>query len=166
MIPGLPLAAPPHHSTRPASGPESVSTILKSAGITQRRLNKLHAIAQIHQQRNDHKREKAYSARPFVLCGIPVRRPAKSSLEYSRQNGRFRLRVIGHPDYGLPTVRADCTCALLAFWMGRNLPSLPPAAGSAIRSSQETAHSRRRHAHSARAGAWYPQYPARVDRLG
>jgi len=37
-----------------------------------------------------------------VLCGIPVRRPHKHSLEYSHQNGRFRLRVIGHPDYGLP----------------------------------------------------------------
>ena len=33
---------------------------------------------------------------------------------------------------GIPTVRADCTCAPLAFGMGRNLPSLPPAAGSAI----------------------------------
>lgn len=31
-----------------------------------------------------------------------LRRPAKHSLEYSRQNGRFRLRVIGHPDCGLP----------------------------------------------------------------
>jgi hypothetical protein len=37
-----------------------------------------------------------------VLCGIPIRRPAKRTLEYSRQNGRFRLRVLGHPDYGLP----------------------------------------------------------------
>ena len=33
---------------------------------------------------------------------------------------------------GIPTVRADCTCARLAFGMGRNLSSLPPAAGSAI----------------------------------
>ena len=33
---------------------------------------------------------------------------------------------------GIPTVRADCTCAPLAFWMGRNLPSLPPVAWSAI----------------------------------
>jgi len=41
-------------------------------------------------------------ARPFVLCGIPVRRPHHHILEYSRRNGRFRLRVIGHPDFGLP----------------------------------------------------------------
>jgi RNA-directed DNA polymerase len=33
---------------------------------------------------------------------------------------------------GIPTVSADCTCAPLAFGMGRNLPSLPPAARSAI----------------------------------
>jgi RNA-directed DNA polymerase len=33
---------------------------------------------------------------------------------------------------GIPTVRADCTCAPLPFGMGRNLPSLPLAARSAI----------------------------------
>ena len=49
-----------------------------------------------------------------------------------------RRKEIRKPDgggvrkLGIPTVRADCTCARLAFGMGRNLPSLPPAAGSAI----------------------------------
>ena len=33
---------------------------------------------------------------------------------------------------GIPTVRADCTCSQFAFGMGRDLPSLPPAAWSAI----------------------------------
>jgi RNA-directed DNA polymerase len=32
---------------------------------------------------------------------------------------------------GIPTVRADCTRAPLAFGMGRNISSLPPAASSA-----------------------------------
>lgn len=77
-----------------------VSTVLASAGITKRRIKKLDAIARA---REPHcRQERAYYSRPFVLCGIPVRRPAKSSLEYSRRNGRFTLRVIGHPDYGLP----------------------------------------------------------------
>jgi hypothetical protein len=102
MIRGLPILTHPHSGERPATELEPVSTVLKPAGITRRRLRKLDAIAQIHEQRRDHKPEKAYSARPFVLCGIPVRRPAKHTLEYSRQNGRFRLRVIGHPDHGLP----------------------------------------------------------------
>ncbi|HTG61414.1 MAG TPA: hypothetical protein VMG63_18640, partial [Terriglobia bacterium] len=33
---------------------------------------------------------------------------------------------------GIPTDRADCTCAPLAFGMGRNISFLPPAAWSAI----------------------------------
>lgn len=97
------LLTPPGRIPEPAaSGFQSVHAILKSTGITRRRLNKLEAIAQVHERTRDRKAERAYSARPFVLCGIPVRRPSKHTLEYSRQNGRFRLRVIGHPDYGLP----------------------------------------------------------------
>jgi len=70
-------------------------------GITKRKIRKLDAIARANHPEG-HKAQRAYSAQPFVLCGIPVRRPHKHSLEYSRLNGRFRLRVIGHPDYGLP----------------------------------------------------------------
>ncbi|HTV54810.1 MAG TPA: replication protein RepA [Terriglobia bacterium] len=101
MIPSLPdLILRPGECS--ASELQPLTAVLKSAGLTRRRLKKLDAIVQVREQRRDRKPEKAYSARPFVLCGIPVRRPAKHALEYSRQNGRFRLRVIGHPDYGLP----------------------------------------------------------------
>jgi len=70
-------------------------------GITKRKVRKLDAIARANHP-DCRKAQRAHSARPFVLCGIPVRRPHKHSLEYSRQNGKCRLRVIGHPDYGLP----------------------------------------------------------------
>ena len=49
-----------------------------------------------------------------------------------------RRKEIDKPDgggvrkLGIPTVRADCTCVPVAFGMGRNLSSLPPAARSAI----------------------------------
>lgn len=102
MIPSLTTSLPGQPPENSPAGLESVSSLLKSTGITRRRLKKLDAIVQIHERRREQKTEKAYSARPFVLCGIPVRRPGKHILEYSRQNGRFRLRVIGHPDYGLP----------------------------------------------------------------
>jgi plasmid replication initiation protein len=101
MIPSL-LNLIPHPGERSANELQPLTAVLKSAGITRRRLKKLNAIAQVHEQRRDHKPEKAHSARPFVLCGIPVRRPAKHTLQYSRQNGRFRLRVIADPNYGLP----------------------------------------------------------------
>jgi hypothetical protein len=95
--PSAPYPSSPR-STSP--GPSTVGSTLSSLGITKRKLKKLDAIATI--QHTKYRRQCAYSARPFVLCGIPVRRPQKHSLEYSRQNGKFRLRVIGHPDYGLP----------------------------------------------------------------
>jgi hypothetical protein len=43
-----------------------------------------------------------YSSRPFVLCGLPVKRPVSGSLLHERRNGQFVLQVTGHPSYGLP----------------------------------------------------------------
>lgn len=94
--------SPAYSEKQRPDGLEPIQSLLRSAGLTRRRIRKLDAINQIRQGQRGNKTEKAYSARPFVLCGIPVRRPAKHTLEYCRQNGRFRLRVIGHPDYGLP----------------------------------------------------------------
>ena len=83
-----------------SAAPLPVASALAAIGITKRRIKKLDAIVQAREPQRCKRR--AYSARPFVLCGIPVRRPPHHTLEYSRQNGRFHLRVIGHPDYGLP----------------------------------------------------------------
>ncbi|MGH9400803.1 MAG: replication protein RepA [Terriglobia bacterium] len=102
MIPNFPITLPAHPTERHFDGMESITGILKSTGITRRRLKRLEAIARLHEPRRSLKTERAFSARPFVLCGIPIRRPPNHTLEYSRQNGKFRLRVIGHPDYGLP----------------------------------------------------------------
>ncbi len=95
----VPLTNPHGHPDSSIAVP--VGTVLSGIGITKRKIRKLDAIAQVHSS-DGRQNPRAFSARPFVLCGIPVRRPHKHSLEYSRQNGRFRLRVIGHPDYGLP----------------------------------------------------------------
>jgi hypothetical protein len=44
----------------------------------------------------------AYHTRPFVLCGIPLRRPPAEELVHRRQNGKFFLEIIAHPRFGLP----------------------------------------------------------------
>jgi hypothetical protein len=109
-----------------------VESILPQIGILKQTVKKLEAIHMVREQRENGKQEIAYHARPFVLCGLPLRRPPAGELVHRRQNGKFFLEVVAHPRFGLPTVRADCTCAPLAFGMGRNLSSLPPAARSAI----------------------------------
>ena len=43
-----------------------------------------------------------FASRPFVLCGLPIKRPTKGSLMHERRNGQFVLQVIGHPNYGVP----------------------------------------------------------------
>ena len=77
-----------------SASPVPVGSVLSQFRVTKRKLKKLDAIA-IAKDPLRHS-QRAYSARPFVLCGIPVRRPHHHTLEYSHRNGRFRLRVIGH----------------------------------------------------------------------
>lgn len=43
-----------------------------------------------------------FASRPFVLCGLPVKRPSAGALLHERRNGKFVLQVTGHPKYGLP----------------------------------------------------------------
>jgi hypothetical protein len=43
-----------------------------------------------------------FASRPFVLCGLPIKRPPAGTLLHERRNGRFILQITGHPEYGLP----------------------------------------------------------------
>ena len=109
-----------------------VGSILPTIGVTSRRLKRLNSVVLVREQREQRKQEVAFNARPFVLCGLPLRPLPNNQLVYKRRNGNFFLQIVAHPDYGLPTVRADCTCSQFALGMGRNSSSLPPAAGSAL----------------------------------
>jgi len=135
----LRVLLPPAVGQAPTRGPAPglsgfvpARSILPSISITQQRLKQLDMIQLVRELRDNGKQELAYHTRPFVLCGIPLRRPPPGELVHRRQNGKFFLEIVAHPRFGLPTVRADCTCSQFAFGMGRDLPSLPPAAWSAI----------------------------------
>jgi hypothetical protein len=79
-----------------------LNSILPEIGVTKRTLKKLEAIQMVREQRDHHKQAIAYHARPFVLCGLPLRQPPADQLIYTRRNGRFLLEITAHPRSGLP----------------------------------------------------------------
>ncbi len=44
----------------------------------------------------------AFGARPFILCGLPIRPLPAGVTVYRRQNGKFSLEITGHPEWGVP----------------------------------------------------------------
>jgi hypothetical protein len=63
---------------------------------------RLRQVEVLHHQQEDGTQELIFSSRPFVLCGLPLRRPAKGTLLHTRRNGKFVLQVQAHPAFGLP----------------------------------------------------------------
>jgi hypothetical protein len=97
------LSSPPYRSsTVPDSPLESAAEILPRLGITKRRLKQVESICLVREQRASGRQELAFNARPFVLCGIPLRPLPKGQLVYKRRNGKFFLHVVAHPDFGVP----------------------------------------------------------------
>lgn len=80
----------------------SLQSILPSFGLTKRKLKTLDAIQMVREERAQAKQQLAFNARPFVLCGIPLRRPPQNEISYTRRNGRFSLSIVAHPQFGLP----------------------------------------------------------------
>ena len=70
--------------------------------ISKHRLRQVEGIELVRTNRDQGKQALCFSSRPFVLCGLPVRRLPDGQLLYERRNGQFVLQVTGHPDFGVP----------------------------------------------------------------
>lgn len=70
--------------------------------VSKQKQKRIDSIELVRQARETNRQEVAYNSRPFVLCGLPIRRPPPGNLRHTRRNGLFRLEVTGHPEYGLP----------------------------------------------------------------
>jgi hypothetical protein len=84
---------------------ESASTILDPDHrplAVKRRLRRVESIECVRLRRQSASQNLGFSSRPFVLCGLPVKRPPAGCLVHERRNGQFVLLVTGHPRYGLP----------------------------------------------------------------
>ena len=70
--------------------------------VSRRRLRQAESIQLVRDRRDAASQQLGFASRPFVLCGLPVRCPPRSTLVYERRNGLFTLQITGHPDFGLP----------------------------------------------------------------
>jgi hypothetical protein len=48
------------------------------------------------------KQRVGYLARPFILCGLPFKKPKQGTSHYKRENGDEVLEITASPEYGLP----------------------------------------------------------------
>ena len=44
-----------------------------------------------------------YLARPFILCGLPFKKPDKGKTTYKRENGDEILEITATPEMGCPS---------------------------------------------------------------
>jgi hypothetical protein len=70
--------------------------------ISRHKLKQAEGVTLVRERRESGNQILGFATRPFVLCGLPVRRPSQSDLVYERRNGSFKLQITGHPDFGLP----------------------------------------------------------------
>ena len=87
-------------------GPEPLGSILKGTHpellVSKYKIRQAEGIHLVRQRREQGNQVLGFNSRPFVLCGLPLRRPPKDQLVYERRNGNFVLQVTGHPEFGLP----------------------------------------------------------------
>ena len=69
---------------------------------SKQQLRRAEAIACVRLKRQEANQNLGFASRPFVLCGLPIKKPAAGQLIHERRNGQFSLQVTGHPEYGLP----------------------------------------------------------------
>ena len=92
--------------THISRGLEPIGSILERAHpellVSKYRIRQAEGIHLVRQRRELGNQLLGFNSRPFVLCGLPLRRPPKDQLLYERRNGSFVLQVTGHPEFGLP----------------------------------------------------------------
>ncbi len=94
------------HLNPAAGGLERAGSLLAETHpdlvISKRRMRKVESISCVRLNRENARQNLGFSSRPFVVCGLPVKRPPPGCLLHERRNGQFVLQVTGHPSYGLP----------------------------------------------------------------
>jgi hypothetical protein len=59
--------------------------------VSKQRLRRSEVIACVRLKRQEANQNLGFASRPFVLCGLPVKKPAVGQLLHERRNGQFLL---------------------------------------------------------------------------
>jgi Plasmid encoded RepA protein len=96
----------PSREQRGAKGLDAIGALLENTHpeliASKQKMRKVESIECVMLNRESACQNLGFSSRPFVLCGLPVKRPPQACLLHERRNGQFVLQVTGHPSYGLP----------------------------------------------------------------
>jgi hypothetical protein len=88
------------------AGLVSVGSILREKQgdllVSKQKLRQAEAVRLVRVNRDSGTQAVGFASRPFVLCGLPIKRPVRGTLLHERRNGQFLLQVTGHPTYGRP----------------------------------------------------------------
>ncbi len=94
---------------RRCTGLEHAGSILQDRfpefQVSRRRLRQAESIKLVRDRRNAANQQLGFASRPFVVCGLPVRCPPRSTLVYERRNGLFTLQITGHLTSAYPSAR-------------------------------------------------------------
>lgn len=95
-----------HQNSRRDFSMERAGSVLKRTRpelvISKQRVRQVEGIELVRMNRDQGTQTLCFSSRPFVLCGLPVRKLPPGQLLYERRNGKFVLQVTGHPEFGVP----------------------------------------------------------------
>ena len=94
------------HNKNGSTGMETAGTALKrmlpELLVSKQKLHQAEGSCAVRLKHEEGRQNVGFSSRPFVLCGLPVRKPPAGDMLYERRNGDFVLQITGHPNYGLP----------------------------------------------------------------
>jgi hypothetical protein len=84
----------------PSPGLERAGDILGSTHpdfvVSKQRLRRAGVIELVREKRETVSQTLGFASRPFVFCGLPVKRPRPGVLVHEGRNRRFLLQVTGH----------------------------------------------------------------------
>ena len=113
-LPPTPLPARP---SQPAPAPIPPAPTAKTS---KRMMKRVEGAVRVKQERDEDSQNLGYLAKPFLLCGLPFKKPRAGTSVYERTNGDEMLKIIADPEYGLPfggdilPIIWVCTLATLA----------------------------------------------------